>query len=79
MTVHSKTLDRAQPLSFDVDERIQALDLIAAWTWDLRSRLWGDEEAELDLDNIDNWVEPNVEALAAEAEQHRLACRGARQ
>jgi hypothetical protein len=40
--------------------------------------MWGDEEAELDLDNLDNWVEPNIVALVAEAHEHRLACRGAR-
>jgi hypothetical protein len=78
MTAHTKTLDRAQRFSFDLDERILDLELIAAWTHDLRERMWGDEGAELDLDNIDNWVEPNIDALAAEAHEHRLACKGVR-
>jgi len=78
MTVHTKTLDRAQPFSFDIDERIQFLELIAAWADDLRSRIW-DEPDELDLDNIDVWGEPqNLEALAAEVEQFKLACKGVR-
>jgi hypothetical protein len=78
MTVHTKTLDRAQPFSFDVDERIKALELIAAWTADLRSRIL-DEPEELDLENLDVLGEPqNLEALAAEVEQHRLACKGVR-
>jgi hypothetical protein len=74
----SKALADAQALNFDVDERIKALEMIAAWMSDLRSRIW-DEPEELDLENIDNWGEPqNLEALAAEVEQFKLAVKGVR-
>jgi hypothetical protein len=73
----SKALADAQAL-FDVDEKIKALELITAWMSDLRSRIW-DEPEDLDLDNIDVWGEPqNLEALAAEVEQFKLACKGVR-
>jgi hypothetical protein len=76
--VDSKSLADSQAFSFDIDERTRRLELIAAWADGLRARIW-DEPAQLDLENIEVWGEQqNLEALRAEVEQFKLACKGVR-
>jgi hypothetical protein len=68
MTVHTKTLNRAQAFSFDIDERTKRLELIADWRDELRQRL---------ADSV-NDVPPDLDELKDEVERFKLACQGAR-
>jgi hypothetical protein len=66
--VNSKTLDRAQPFSFDLEDRTKKLERIAAWRDELRMKLGRA------CNNV--WEQPDYDALSVE--QFKLACKGAR-
>jgi hypothetical protein len=76
--VDSKTLARAQVLDFNIEKRIEQLEVIRRWRDELFAKLW-DEPADLDLENIEVWgPKQDLDALQAEVEQFKLACKGAR-
>jgi hypothetical protein len=69
--VHSSTLATAQATKFDIDERISRLNQIADWRAELRSNL------AYAVNNV--WDgPPDLEALRAEVERFKLACKGVR-
>jgi hypothetical protein len=74
MTVHTKTLDRAQPFSFDLDERTKRLELIANWRDELRLKLSGQWDHSSDFDPF----ALDVDELRQEVARFKLACRGPR-
>jgi hypothetical protein len=68
--VRNDSVAGAQALNFDIEQRIKQLEVILRWRDELRLKLG---RAANDVE-----VEPDYDALSAEVEQFRLACKGAR-